>query len=105
MTDDAPIEPQTIATEFLDQWDRAHQASAPSGEMYRALGEKFALYTGQVSCAEADAVRRALHAGRIARGWPEPDPKLLQVTIEAGIFVLWLGALRSLARREHGDAQ
>ena len=91
------MNPQTIATEFLDQWERAHSVDQPN---YDRLMAKYAAYTGQVSMGDADAIQKALHAGRKARGWPDPKPAppgymSCEPTIEGAIVSLWLCALRS----------
>jgi hypothetical protein len=88
---------QATAAEFLDQWERAHSVDQPD---YNRLAAKFAAYTGHVSLGDADAIRKALHAGRKARGWPDPKPASpgrmsIEPTIEGVIMSLWLGALRS----------
>jgi hypothetical protein len=88
------MNPQAIATEFLDQWERAHSVDQPD---YDRLMAKYAAYTGTVSTGDAIEIEKAVRAGRKARGWPDPDPtsKRMQVTIEGAIMTLWLCALRS----------
>ena len=88
---------QAIATEFLDQWERAHSVDQPD---YDRLMTKYAACTGQVSVGDADAIWKALRAGRKARGWPDPKSARsgymsLEPTIEGAIMSLWLCALRS----------
>jgi hypothetical protein len=51
------MNPQAIATEFLDQWERAHSVDEPD---YDRLAAKYAAYTGQVSLGDADAVGKDL---------------------------------------------
>jgi hypothetical protein len=91
------IDPDVIAAEFLNEWERAHSADEPD---YNNLMKKFALYTGRMSIGDATAVQQALHAGRVARGWPDPKPARLgkmsvEPTIEGAIMSLWLCALHS----------
>jgi hypothetical protein len=88
---------QTIATEFLDQWERAHSVKRPD---YNRLAAKYAAYTGSVCMGDVEAVRHALRAGWKARGWPDPKPApagrmSAEPTIEDAIITLWLCALRS----------
>jgi hypothetical protein len=88
---------QAVATEFLDQWEAAHSVDEPD---YDGLAAKYAAYTGRVSMGDAGAIQKALHAGRKARGWPDPrsaPPGRMSAepTIEGAIMGLWLCALRS----------
>jgi hypothetical protein len=80
-------DPKSIATEFLDQWERAHRAGDPD---YDLLAKKFSTYTGDVSLAEADAVAVELRKGRKARGWRDPPSDSICPTIEGAIMSLWL---------------
>jgi hypothetical protein len=91
------VNPQAIAEEFLNQWERAHSVDEPN---YDRLMQKFATYAGNVSMGDAAAIQKALHAGRVARGWPDPEPAppgrmSVEPTIEGAIMGLWLCALRS----------
>jgi hypothetical protein len=90
---------QEIANEFLDQWESAHSVDQPD---YGRLAVSYAVYTGQVSIEDADAIESALHTGRKARGWPDPKPApsgymSIEPTIEGAIMALWLRALRTSA--------
>ena len=87
--------PKSIATKFLDQWERAHRASHQD---YDLLAQKFYTYTGDISAAEADAVVVELHKGRKARGWPDPPSDSICPTIEGAIMSLWL---RPRDRKRH----
>jgi hypothetical protein len=97
----ASIDPTAVANEFLNLWEQAHAAEVPD---YSALMQKFATYTGGVSIEYAQTLRDALHAGRVARGWPDPQPApsgrmSIEPTIEGAIMGLWLCALRSCSPR------
>lgn len=86
---------QEIANEFLDQWEKAHSVDQPN---YDRLAVSYAAYTGQISMEDAVAIKKALHSGRKARGWPDPKPApsgfmSIEPTIESAITTLWLDAL------------
>jgi hypothetical protein len=84
-----------VATEFLNQWERAHDHD-PTEEEYRQLGDKLARYTEEIGLSEAADLKAELASQRKARGWPDPTPGTLEPSIEAAIFGLW-----HTARREH----
>ena len=86
---------KVVAEKFLRQWEKAHSVDRPD---YDKLRDLFATYTGGVSMGFAEEVRKALHSGRVARGWPEPGEGRIRVTIEAAIMSLWFGGLRQFAR-------
>jgi hypothetical protein len=103
--------PQTIANEFLDLWEKAHDGSQPD---YDRLATQFAVFAGdEVSGSD---VFRELKANRIARGWPNPpddpprhiDPKTgmkmktLVPTIEGAIITLWRAGLQKHMRALSG---
>jgi hypothetical protein len=88
---------QAIATEFLDQWEAAHSIDKPD---YDRLAARYEAYTGYLSMGDAEAIQKGLHAGRKARGWPDPKPSppgkmSVEPTIEGAITSLWRCALRS----------
>jgi hypothetical protein len=91
------MHPEIIATEFLNQWEREHATGKPN---YTRLMRKFAVYGDSMSMDDATAVSFALHQGRVARGWPDPEPAppgrfSIEPTIEGAILSLWLCGLRS----------
>jgi hypothetical protein len=98
---------QEIANEFLNQWESEHSVDQPN---YSQLAASYAVFTGQVSFEDADAIEKALHAARVARGWPDPKPApsgfmSFEPTIEGAIMTLWLRALYTSAvdaRYRHG---
>jgi hypothetical protein len=107
MTDDfISLDAPAVAQEFLDQWaksctprDGVDPANFLSRDFQNSLAKKFAQFTGwPVSLGEADAVHRELHAGRVARGWPDPDPRTTEPTIEGAILMIWLNGLRTAER-------
>jgi hypothetical protein len=106
MFDDIPLDAPAVAREFLDQWAKAcascngvNPAEFLSCDFQNRLATKFALFTGwPVSLGEADAVHRELHAGRVARGWPDPDPSTIEPTIEGAILMIWLNGLKRAER-------
>jgi hypothetical protein len=62
---------QLIAAEFLDQWKKAHEQAHghPSGRTYYRLAKTFAQCRPErLSIDEVEAVCRALHEQRKARG-------------------------------------
>jgi hypothetical protein len=68
------------------------------------LAKKFALFTGHpVTMGEADAVARELHTQRVARGWPDPDPKTIEPSIESVIMLFWLDGLRAAERTDQKE--
>jgi hypothetical protein len=87
--------PQTIASEFLNLWEKAHDVPDGDHPDYDGLRDKFAIFTGKaVSMGDASAVAHELHKERQARGWPDPNPKTIEPSIEGAIMALWLGGLR-----------
>ena len=94
---------EATANEFLNQWEKAHVDRTDNGHPdYARLRDKYAIYTGQVSIADSLVLKRALHEGRKARGWPDPklaSPKgyMADVAIEDAIMCLWVSGLRTVS--------
>jgi hypothetical protein len=90
--------PQEIANELLDQWACAHRGAKPD---YKKLSAKYAAFVGTFSSETGTNILDALHAGRVARGWPEPKPAppgfmSIEPTIEAAIMALLISGLQAL---------
>jgi hypothetical protein len=105
-SDFIPLDAPAVAQEFLNQWEKACTPRAGvdpknflSRDFQNSLAKKFAQYTGfPITMGEVDAVARELHTQRVARGWPDPNPKTIEPTIEAVILLFWRNGLYAAER-------
>jgi hypothetical protein len=76
-----------IVTDFLDTWVIAH---SPGPADYDAIAIYYESRSRGLAPIE---LREALRKGRLAREWPDPDPRVLQPTVEMTIIAL-IGLVR-----------